>query len=234
MKKSMVKRAQADEAALELGKVLGQSLAFGIVAGRCSAAQAAALRQVRGEKIYKRFRLRWREFCPRHLKMSGTQADEIVRLLDEFGPEYFEHTESVRISGDTYRLVAPFIQEKALRVEGEVLELNSANVQEVARRVRESRRALPAPAQPAPAPAPALPAAPPNFQPPGRAVPARQGNGRRVPRDGHGQPEDRVPNHLPVHVRRHAGRIAPGFAAGFERERDGVRGKHNERTDERG
>ena len=163
MKKSMVKRAQADEAALELGKVLGQSLAFGIVAGRCSAAQAAALRQVRGEKIYKRFRLRWREFCPRHLKMSGTQADEIVRLLDEFGPEYFEHTESVRISGDTYRLVAPFIQEKALRVEGEVLELNSANVQEVARRVRESRRALPAPAQPAPAPAPALPAAPPNF-----------------------------------------------------------------------
>jgi hypothetical protein len=165
MKKSMVKRAQADEAALELGKVLGQSLAFGIVAGRCSAAQAAALRQVRGEKIYKRFRLTWREFCPRHLKMSGTQADEIVRLLDEFGPEYFEHTESVRISGDTYRLVAPFIQEKALRVKGEVLELNSANVQEVARRVRESRRALPAPAQPAPAPAPAPepPAAPPNF-----------------------------------------------------------------------
>ena len=141
MKKSMVKRAQADEAALELGKVLGQSLAFGIVAGRCSAAQAAALRQVRGEKIYKRFGLTWREFCPKHLKMSGTQADEIVRLLDEFGPEYFEHTESVRISGDTYRLVAPFIQEKALRVEGEVLELNSANVQEVARRVRDSRRA---------------------------------------------------------------------------------------------
>ena len=124
MKKSMVKRAQADEAALELGKVLGQSLAFGIVAGRCSGAQAAALRQVRGEKIYERFGLTWREFCPKHLKMRGTQADEIVR-----------------ISGDTYRLVAPFIQEKALRVEGEVLELNSANVQEVARRVRDSRRA---------------------------------------------------------------------------------------------
>ena len=44
MKKSIVKQVQADEALLDLGKVLGQSLAFGTVAGRCSAAQAAALR----------------------------------------------------------------------------------------------------------------------------------------------------------------------------------------------
>jgi hypothetical protein len=150
MKKSMVKRAQADEAALELGKVLGQSLAFGIVAGRCSAAQAAALRQARGEKIYRRFGLTWNQFCPKHLRMSGTQANEIVRLLEEFGPEYFENTGSVRISGDTYRLVAPFIQDKALRVDGEVLELNSANVQQVARSLRESQRALPPASGPAP------------------------------------------------------------------------------------
>ena len=54
--------------------------------------------------------------------------------------------ESVRISGDTYRPVAPFIQEKSLRVEGEVLELNFANVQEVARRLpsRRQRRNRPA------------------------------------------------------------------------------------------
>jgi hypothetical protein len=49
-----------------------------------------------------------------------------------------------------YRLVAPFIVEKALHIEGEVLELNSANVQKVARSVRESRRALMPPAEAAP------------------------------------------------------------------------------------
>ena len=101
--------------------------------------------------------------------MSGTQADEIIRLLREFGPEYFEHTGSVHIPADTYRLVAPFIADKALRVEGETLELNSANVQKVARGVRESQRALPPPAgaeaavpeaAPVPAPAPEPPAEP--------------------------------------------------------------------------
>ena len=150
MKKSMIKQAQSDEALLGLGKVLGQSLAFGTIAGRCSAAQAAALRQARSEKAHRRFGLTWNQFCPKHLRMSGTQADEIIRLLEEFGPEYFENTETARISPDTYRLVAPFIQDKTLRVEGQALELNSANVQKVARTVRGSQRALPPPAAPAP------------------------------------------------------------------------------------
>ena len=155
MKKSIIKRAQADESALDLGKVLGQSVAFGTIAGRCSAAQAVALRQARDGKAYRRFGITWREFCPKHLRMSGSQADEIIRLLEEFGPEYFENTESVRISPDTYRLVAPFIQDKKLRAEGETLELNSANVQRVARSVRERQRALPPPAtEPEPEPAP--------------------------------------------------------------------------------
>jgi len=161
MKKSMTVQRQPEETVLGFGKVLGQSVAFGTVAGRCSAAQAAALREARNERIYKRLGLTWKEFCPRHLRMSGTQADEIIRLLEEFGPEYFEHTETVRISAGTYRLVAPLIRDKALRVEGEVLELNSANVQRVAKSLRESRRALPAPApepEPVPEPEPEAPA----------------------------------------------------------------------------
>jgi hypothetical protein len=91
--------------------------------------------------------------------MSGAQADVFVSLLEEFGPDYFEHTQSVRISAGTYRLVAPYIKDKALHVNGETLDLNSANVQKVASSVRESQRALPLPAlgapESAPAPAPA-------------------------------------------------------------------------------
>jgi hypothetical protein len=150
MKKSITRHVPEDEALLELGKVAGQSMAFGTVAGRCSAAQAAALRQARNEKVHARFGLTWNQFCPKHLKMSGTQADEIIRLFHEFGPAYFENTQSVHISGDTYRAVAPFIVDQVLHFQGEVLELNSANVQKVARSVRESRRALPPPAEPAP------------------------------------------------------------------------------------
>jgi hypothetical protein len=142
MKKAVSGRAAADDASFELGKVLGQGIAFGTIAGRCSAAQAAAIRQVRNEKVHTRFGLTWRAFCPKHLKMSGAQADLFVRLLEEFGPDYFEHTQSVRISADTYRLVAPFIRDQALRYQDEVLELNSANVQKVAMAVKESQPRL--------------------------------------------------------------------------------------------
>ena len=147
MKTVTTGHAPADGASLEIGKVLGQSIAFGAIAGRCSAAQAAAIRQARNEKVHFGFGLTWRQFCPRHFKMSGAQADLFIRLLEEFGPEYFEHTQSVRISADTYRLVASFIVDGALLVEGEVLELNSVNVQNVARTVRQSRLALLPPAE---------------------------------------------------------------------------------------
>jgi succinate dehydrogenase flavin-adding protein (antitoxin of CptAB toxin-antitoxin module) len=151
--------APGDGVSLEFGKVLGQSIAFGAIAGRCSAAQAAAIRQARNDKIHASVGMTWKEFCPRHLKMSRTQADAFINLLEEFGPDYFEHTQSVRISPDTYRLVAPCIKDKALQVGGEALELNSANVQKVAQSMRESRKALMPPAEPAP-PEPAVTAPP--------------------------------------------------------------------------
>jgi hypothetical protein len=166
MKQLTTGHAPDDDALLDLGKVLGQTIAFGTIVGRTSAARAAALRQARSEKVHKPFGLTWNQFCPKHFKMSGTQADEIISLLEEFGPAYFENTQSVRISAGTYRLVAPFIKDQALHFQEEALELNSANVQKVAKSVRESRRALPPPAGPAAAAAPEAPAAVPILSAP--------------------------------------------------------------------
>ena len=47
---------------LNLGSVLGQGLAFGIVAGRCSAAQAACLHRLRRTNQFQLVTSRWREF----------------------------------------------------------------------------------------------------------------------------------------------------------------------------
>ena len=41
-----------EQQVLELGIMLGQRRAFGMVAGRCSAAQAECLRKIRDEKTY--------------------------------------------------------------------------------------------------------------------------------------------------------------------------------------
>ena len=50
---------------LELGIMPGQRRAFGLVAGRCSAAQAECLRKVRDEKTYLKFAANWAGFCVR-------------------------------------------------------------------------------------------------------------------------------------------------------------------------
>lgn len=74
--------AAGDAALLELGIALGQNQAFGLVAGRCSAAQAEALRRLGGERLYKRCAETWLEFCPKYLKMSKTEADRTIKILE--------------------------------------------------------------------------------------------------------------------------------------------------------
>ena len=114
MEKTVSDLPADDAELLDLGSVLGQNLTFGLVAGRCSAAQAASLRRLREERLYKRVAPNWREFCPTFLKMSRTQADQVIQLLDEFGPGYFELAQLTRVSAETYRAIAPSIQEGVL------------------------------------------------------------------------------------------------------------------------
>jgi hypothetical protein len=125
---------------LELGAVLGQSHAFGLVAGRCSAAQAASLRRLREEKTYKKITEHWRDFCACYLKMSGAQVDRIIALLEQFGPGYFELAQLTRISADTYKAVEPVVKDHALHFKGEIIELDPVNASKVAAVVAELRR----------------------------------------------------------------------------------------------
>jgi hypothetical protein len=132
-----------DAALLELGVVLGQNYAFGLIAGRCSAAQAQALHRLREEQLYKRCAETWLEFCPKYLKMSRTEADRTIKLLEEFGPAYFELSQLTRVSPETYRAIAPAIENGVLRFNGEEIPLNAENSRKVAAAVAEMRSAIP-------------------------------------------------------------------------------------------
>jgi hypothetical protein len=129
---------------LDLGVVLGQNQAFAIMAGRCSAAQAAGLQRLREQRLYKSCTPHWEEFCTQHLKMSRGEADKIIRLWEEFGAGYFEVAQLTRISAETYRAIAPSVKEGALHFHGEPIELNAENSRKVASAVAELRRTLPA------------------------------------------------------------------------------------------
>jgi len=132
-----------DTELLELGVALGQNHAFGLIAGRCSAAQAEALRRLREQKLYKRCTEKWDDFCPKYLKMSRSEADRTIKLLEEFGPAYFELSQLTRIGPETFRAIAPAIENGVLKHNGEAIELNAENARKIAAAVAEMRSAIP-------------------------------------------------------------------------------------------
>jgi hypothetical protein len=128
---------------LDLGIALGQSQTFGLLAGRCSAARAQGIRRVREEKLYKQCCEKWDDFCPEYLKMSRSEADRTIKVLEEFGPAYFELSQVMRISPVVYRAIAPAVSDGVLHHNGEAIALTAENSQKVAAAVADLRSALP-------------------------------------------------------------------------------------------
>ena len=128
---------------LDLGIVMGRTQAFNLVAGRCTAAQAAGMRQIRNEKLYLECSDSWEQFCVEQMGISKSEANKTIHLLDENGPEYFEMAQFTRISGETYRAIAPAIRDGKLHANGEEIELCVENARKIAAAVTEMRRALP-------------------------------------------------------------------------------------------
>jgi len=144
MQEESLRELPAEQAELlELGVALGQNHAFGLIAGRCSAAQAEGLRRLREEKLYRLCTEKWDDFCPRYLKISRSEADRTIKLWEEFGPAYFELSQLTRVSPETFRAIAPAIQDGALHYQGEAVELNPENSRKVAAVVAELRSAIP-------------------------------------------------------------------------------------------
>ncbi len=138
-----------DEAVrLDLAALLGQRQAFGSIAGRCSAAQAAALHYIRHAARFQRVTSRWREFCSLHLGIDGRNADKIIQLWDEFGAPYFELAQLTRVRPDTYRALAPFVHDGALHLDGDAIELRPENSRRLAAAIAGFPRAA-SPSKPA-------------------------------------------------------------------------------------
>jgi hypothetical protein len=141
MNKSIIELTDEAAELLDLGVALGQNQAFSLVAGRCSAAQAATLLRLRQEKKYLKCAANWREFCPKYLKISGSEADRIIRIWEEFGAAYFELAQLMRISPETYRAIEPAVKDGALIHNGEAIEFDVENSGKLAAAVAQLRDA---------------------------------------------------------------------------------------------
>jgi hypothetical protein len=101
---------------VNLGRWLGRREAFGLIAGRCSAAAAESLRHIRDEKLYRGVSRNWDEFCSAYVGVSRRNVERNIRLLEEFGPAFFHVSQIAHIGPEEYRAIAEHVSMEAGRI----------------------------------------------------------------------------------------------------------------------
>src|SRR3954463_2289215 len=101
-----ISRVESNRPGVEVGRLMGRREAFAAVSGRGSAAEAERLRRLRDEKAYREFGLTWEEFCGKRLGARRRNIDRTLRLLDEFGPQFFHVAQMAHVTVDEYRAIA--------------------------------------------------------------------------------------------------------------------------------
>jgi hypothetical protein len=127
---------------VNLGVLIGRRQAFSSVAARCTAAEVVQMKEIHDTKAYLRLAEDWESFCPEFLQMSHDKANKQIQLLENFGPTYFEVAQLTRISPETYRAIAPAIQDQKLHHNGEAIALIPENAEKVGAAVREMRKTV--------------------------------------------------------------------------------------------
>ena len=125
----------------QLLKLIGARHAFGVMAGRCTAADAGILRDIRDNKRYIPFSETWDNFCARHLRMSKRNANRLIALLNELGPGFFALAHLTQMTPEEFRRFRPSVQENRLEYRGEAIALIEENAGRLADVVGEMRQA---------------------------------------------------------------------------------------------
>ena len=117
--------------ATTLDRWLGRREAFGLVAGRCSAADVECLREIRDNKLYAKVAANWDEFCRVHLRSSRHRIDNAIRQLDEHGRPFFHATQMLRLTEAEYIAIKGYMTEDGVLLDGELISWNSQNTSRV-------------------------------------------------------------------------------------------------------
>jgi hypothetical protein len=128
------------DAIFDVAAWLGRKQAFAELAGRCSAADAECLRQVRDGKKYLALKMSWKEFCKRRLGLSRGTANSIIKRLEEFGPQYFILAQATGIKPEQYRRIQSSVRGQKLLHAGEEIPIEPKNAPRLSAAVEELRR----------------------------------------------------------------------------------------------
>jgi hypothetical protein len=131
---------------MEAGLWTGRQQAFDVIAGKCTAAKAAALKELRDSRAHEGLGLTWEQFCAQYAGISRSQADDVIRRYNELGADYFRLAEIARVSPETYQSIAPRVDNGSIELNGETIPLVPENTLKIRAGIRtlthELRQAL--------------------------------------------------------------------------------------------
>ncbi len=132
---------RSEDQLVELGTWIGRGQAFGMLANKCSAAQAECLRRSKQERVYEKLGVNWEEFCEKYAGISRSYACRLIQRLEEFGPAYFELSEIVPVSPESYRRIAGSVRPEGIEIDGEVVAITPENAPRIRHLLEASRTA---------------------------------------------------------------------------------------------
>jgi hypothetical protein len=135
----MEQKSTIDDA-FDIGTWVRRKQAFALIAGRCSAADAEILFEVREKKLFRAIEHTWEDFCVKRLGTTRSYVDRAIRQFKELGPNFRKLSCFVPIKPAEYRLIAAAVTGDGLSYAGEVIALEPENVSKLAEAVEAIRR----------------------------------------------------------------------------------------------
>lgn len=128
---------------VSLGIWIGRGQAFGGMAYKSLEALANCLSEMKDSGSYKLLDPDWEHFCPNHVGLSRRQVDGIIHNLKEFGDTYYQLSEFVNVSPETYRKIAPKIHDHQIEIDGVMVPIipeNAIRIRDAVNRMRAQLR----------------------------------------------------------------------------------------------
>jgi hypothetical protein len=110
---------------------------FGRRAAKFSAAEVESFRSIRSKKLYRSFQLTWEEFCKQRIGVDRSNADAMIRKLDELGPAYFHLAGIIRISPQRFRQISGVVTERGVKYNGELIPFEPSQAVRLAAAVKD-------------------------------------------------------------------------------------------------
>jgi hypothetical protein len=132
----------SENTALDIGRTIGQGQAFGLLASKCSAAQAQCLQAIREQRHFEALGLTWEDLCRNQLGISRSCADQLIRNFQEFGEAYFRLSRILHISDTTYREISSAVTGETIEIDGEAIPILPENATRIRRGIAQLRAGL--------------------------------------------------------------------------------------------